>query len=183
MKKQWGNLLLILLLLVLLVPQARMPVQVIVQRAVALSPPQIDAEKRKTVENLTWELMGPNGAATNISASRGKVVLINQWATWCPPCIAEMPSLQRLYDDFKDGTAFYFITSEDAQTVNRFVTAEGYTLPFYISTQKPPEGLQGGQLPTTWVLSKKGEVVVQKIGAAKWDSAKMKMVLAQLIAE
>ncbi|MEM7187807.1 MAG: TlpA disulfide reductase family protein, partial [Bacteroidota bacterium] len=108
---------------------------------------------------------------------------INFWATWCPPCVAEMPSLQNLYDEYGDRVDFYFVSMESEEKINKFMEKKGYNFPVYIPKQQIPQTIRGNSLPTTYVISKKGGIVVDKVGAADWDSRATKELLNGLLAD
>lgn len=57
-----------------------------------------------------WQLETIDGQKVNLNDFRGKTIFLNLWATWCPPCLAEMPSIQKLYDQYKDNVAFVMVT-------------------------------------------------------------------------
>src|SRR5690606_8413203 len=98
LKKHWSNLLFFALLILLVFPQTRMPIQVFVQRLISFSPSEKSVEEREILQDYNWNLQQLNSKEINLSQSKGKVAIVNFWATWCPPCIAEMPSFQKLYD-------------------------------------------------------------------------------------
>ncbi|GEQ86718.1 hypothetical protein ULMS_22260 [Patiriisocius marinistellae] len=176
-KKHWGNLLFLIVLGLLIIPQTRMPIQVFAQRIISFSPSEISEDERVSVEKYDWELETNNGIIKNLSESKGNVALINLWATWCPPCVAEMPSMQRLYNDYGDRVDFYFISAEKPAKIKKFMKDKGYTFPVFIQTQKAPEVFSSQALPTTYVVSKKGEILIEKVGAASWNSKKVRALL------
>ncbi len=120
-KKQWSNILFGAFILLMIIPQTRMPIQVFIQRFIAFSPSEISQEDRATLKDYNWNLATLDSEGINLSQSEGKVILINFWATWCPPCIAEMPELQELYDNYGDQVDFYFITNEAPEKANLFL--------------------------------------------------------------
>lgn len=111
-KRKW-DLVFVVFIGLLFIPSVRMPVQVFIQRIIASSPDELTENQKIAVESYDWELLSMNGETVNFSESIGKPVVLNLWATWCPPCIAEMPALQNLYDSFKNEVDFYFVSSED----------------------------------------------------------------------
>ena len=123
--------------------------------------------------------MNERGEDINFNQSKDKVVIINYWATWCAPCIAEMPSLQELYTEFKDDVDFYFVTNDEPQKVNTFMSKNDYDMPSYRQRSQAPQILQSSSLPTTYMISKKGEIIMKKIGSANWSSDKVKNTIRE----
>ena len=177
LNKNKGNLLFLAVIALLIIPQTRMPIQVFVQRLISFSPSETDEEERKQLSDYNWRLESLDNNSVNLSESKEKVVLMNFWATWCPPCVAEMPSLQNLYNEYGNTIDFYFITSEDPETVKLFMEKKNYNFPVYIQTTKAPKSLFSQSLPTTYLISKTGEIIIKETGAADWDSDKTKIII------
>lgn len=104
-----------------------------------------------------------DGSTFTLAEQSGKVVLLNFWATWCGPCVGEMPAFEKLYGEYGDKVSILAVNcSEDKETVNQFISDEGYTFPIaydeegVISTKYPSEGI-----PYTLIID--GEGVIQKI--------------------
>jgi thiol-disulfide isomerase/thioredoxin len=182
-KKQWSNILFGVFIVLMIVPQTRMPIQVFIQRFISFSPSEIDKEDRATLKDYNWNLATLNSEKTNLTQSEGKVILINFWATWCPPCVAEMPELQELYNEYGDQVDFYFVTNEKPETVNFFLDKKGFNLPIFLQIEKSPEELESSSLPTTYLISKSGEIIMRKTGAASWNSNNVHEVLDGLLGE
>ena len=94
-----------------------------------------------------------------------------------------MPSFQELYTDYKDDVAFYFISGEDHETTNNFLKRKGYNFSSYRMLSEDPKPLDGYTLPSTYVIDKSGTIVVDKKGAADWNSQNFRNLLSQLLAE
>ncbi len=183
LKKNWSNILFILFIILLLVPQTRKPIQVTLNRLIAFSPSEISEEKRDILENYDWRLNDLEGNMTDFNNSRGEVALVNLWATWCPPCIAEMPSFQKLYNDYRETVNFYFISSEEEDKLLQFLHKKEYDLPVYRPFSSTPQQLRSNSLPTTYLISRSGEIVVAKKGAANWNDKSFRRLLDDLIQE
>lgn len=183
LKKNWSNILFGIVLVLMIIPQTRMPIQVFVQRLISFSPSETSEEKREVLQDYQWPLSELNAKDINFSQSQGKVVLVNFWATWCPPCVAEMPSFQKLYDDYGQDVDFYFVTSEKPEKVQRFLDKHQYSLPTFIQSYAAPEQMQSRALPTTYLLSRDGKIVIEETGTANWNSSKMRDLLDELLAK
>ncbi len=181
--KHWSNILIVAIIALLFIPQTGMPIKVFFNKLIAFSPSKISVEKQETLEDYQWTLKTIAGNETNLASSKGKVALINLWATWCPPCVAEMPSLQNLYNEYGDQVDFYFVSSESSEKLKKFMAHKGYDFPVYVHSYKAPGMLEASSIPTTYVLSKSGKIVIDKTGAANWDSTRVKNLLDELLKE
>ncbi len=121
-------------------------------------------------EGYGWQLADPAGAVVALEAWRGRVVVLNLWATWCRPCITELPSLMALRDSL-EGTDVVFaaVSAESPETVRRFVRARRIDLPVYLERSPMPESLGVLALPTTLVIDREGRIVLHRRGAAEWN--------------
>lgn len=181
LKKQWSNILFGVFILVMLIPQTRTPIVIFVQRTFAFGP---SVKKNKSqLEDYDWQMRNVKNENISFNEAKGEVVLLNFWATWCPPCIAEMPSMQRLYDAYGDKVQFYLVTDEDPEKVAPFMEKNNYTLPVYYNQYNPPKLLQSRALPTTFVIGKNGEIHIKETGSAKWHGSKVTDLLDELLAE
>jgi thiol-disulfide isomerase/thioredoxin len=170
LKKRWKDLVFFAIIGLLFIPQVRQPVQVFVQQLFAGSPDEIQASEQQQLKEFNWSMRKLSGEAINLSSSKGEVMLINSWATWCPPCIAEMPSLQSLYNDFKDKVDFYFVSNEKSSVLRQWLSDKEYDLPVYQSMGPVPSQLNSSSLPTTYLINRKGNIVMEEVGANDWNS-------------
>jgi thiol-disulfide isomerase/thioredoxin len=115
---------------------------------------------------------------------KGKVIFINVWATWCGPCRAEMPSIQRLYESVdREKVAFVMLSvdKDDAHTkVKKFLASKEYTFPAYFPSGKLPEMLKVRSIPATFVVNKEGKVVFREMGAANYDTEEFRKFIEGL---
>ena len=172
----------VVLLVLILVPQTGKPIKVALHKLISFAPSQIATQKQQQLDSYNWPLQTLQGNAVNFDQSKGRVVVLNLWATWCPPCIAEMPSFQALYDAYGDHVDFYFVTSEEPARVQAFLDKKGYTFPVFIKQYAAPNMLENNSLPTTYVINKAGAIQINKTGAANWNSDSVKELLNNLIA-
>lgn len=113
-----------------------------------------------------------DGTTFTLSELQGKPVIINFWATWCGPCVQEMPAFQRLKEDFGDEIGIIAVNSgEDEETVMEFVEENGYTFPvvldadYDVSMLYPTNGI-----PYTVILDEEGSVTHLSTGATDADT-------------
>lgn len=181
LKKHWSNILFGLFIAAMLIPQTRTPIMVFVQRTFAIGP---SVKKNKTeLEDYAWPLRNEQNETITFEEAKGEVVLLNFWATWCPPCIAEMPSMQKLYDAYGDKVKFFLVTDEEPERVNQFMDKYNYTLPIYYTQYAPPKLLQSRALPTTFVIGKDGKIHIKETGSARWHGNRVTHLLEELLAE
>ena len=181
LKKNYGNLLILVFLALLIIPQTGTPIKVFFNRIISFSPGILSEEDQTTLQDYNWVIKDLDGGLINLDRSREKVLIINFWATWCPPCIAEMPAMQKLYADYGDKVDFYFISSEDAEVIGRFLEARGLNLPVYRQISATPDLLSHRSLPTTFLIDREGKIIIRKKGAANWNSVSTRELLDQLI--
>jgi len=178
--KHWSNILFVGILLLIIIPQTRKPIQITLNRIVAFSPTEIKEGERQVLKNYNWVLKNDNGDKINLSQSKGKVMLVNYWATWCAPCIAELPDLEKLYADYKNEIDFYFITSEDPAVVRAFLIDRKSSISPHYLLSSPPETLMSNSLPTTYLIDSNGEIVMKKMRAANWNSKVVRTTIDKL---
>jgi peroxiredoxin len=125
---------------------------------------KLDADNERR-EKADFTLAEPDGKTWSLKEQRGKVVVVNFWATWCPPCRKEMPDLDSLYQQFKDqGLVILAISDEPAGTVKPFVAQEKVTYPILLDAEgKVHQEFQVGGIPKTFVYDRTGKLVAQSI--------------------
>jgi peroxiredoxin len=132
------------------------------QFAAAISKIEANNERRQQVDFTLTEL---GGKKWTLKEQRGKVVVVNFWATWCPPCRKEMPDLETLYKQFKDqGLVILAISDEDAGKVAPFIAEQKVTYPILLDPgRKVNELFQIEGIPKTFVYDRGGKLVAQSI--------------------
>src|ERR1700722_7847698 len=130
--------------------------------AAAISKIAGDNERRDQAD---FTLEALSGKKWILKEQRGKVVLLNFWATWCPPCRKEMPDLEALYQQFKDqGLLILAISDEDAGKVKPFIAQQKVTYPILLDPgRKVNELFQIEGIPKTFVYDRNGKLVAQSI--------------------
>jgi thiol-disulfide isomerase/thioredoxin len=191
-KSKWGiasDIFFVGILIAFLIPQSRLQLGAWVNqiKMVFVSPATVDAENTLTLslEDYEMEFQDLKGNTIEVSSLKGKVIFLNLWATWCPPCVAEMPSIQKLYEKYKENEeiAFLIVSNENPAPVEKFMKKKGYTFPVYLNKFRMPEAFATSSIPTTFVVSKDGKIVVKEVGASDWASESMFKIMDKLIAE
>lgn len=181
-KRQRSNIIFLVIILIMIIPQTRQPLQVLVQKGLAMfSPSVIDEEKRIVLTDYNWQLVDENGLVYTFNDAKGKVVFINFWATWCPPCIAEMPSMEKLYQTYKNDVIFLFVSNENQETISKFKAKNAYEFKVHAAITAHPEQLETTSIPRTFVIDRQGHIVIDKTGAADWNSNRVRTLLDELL--
>jgi thiol-disulfide isomerase/thioredoxin len=130
-------------------------------------------------------LTEPGGATVDLSDFKGKLVLVNFWATWCEPCIREMPSMERLQSRLGDRIVVLAV-SEDrggSKAVDPFIEKLGLkSVKIYVDPKSAVgRAFEVKGLPTSFLIDPDGKVVGRVEGAAEWDSPKIMAVLQSFL--
>lgn len=136
--------------------------------------------------NTDFSFVDENGNVQHTSSLRGKIVFINFWASWCPPCRAEFPSIEKLYTKFKDNPDIFFLMiNEDSDpAVGRaYLDKENLSVPLFSTRGHVPGEIYAGTLPTTVVLDKNGKIRYHHTGFANYASKKFIQQVEDLIKE
>ncbi|PLX07924.1 MAG: thiol-disulfide oxidoreductase [Marinilabiliales bacterium] len=176
---------LIILIVLLIIPGTRTHVSSFFIKLTSLPPSTLDVDEQFTVSENTlyWQLTDLQGNKFSFQELNKKPVFLNVWATWCPPCVAELPGIEELQNEFGNEVNFIMLTNEDKSTVDAFIEKHNYhNLKIYYSPTLPSD-FSTQSIPATFVLDKTGKVLVSKKGAARWNSSKMKNLLNRLIKE
>ena len=142
----------------------------------------------KTAKDFGLELAGNPSHLSNL---RGKVVVLNFWASWCPPCVEEAPSLNRLhkYIESRNGLVLGVAADEDAYAFSKFIIDQGVTFPTYrdprTKEHNSPIALSYGtsMIPETYVIDRHGKIARKIIGPQIWDSPEMRAYFDALLAQ
>lgn len=117
---------------------------------------------------------------------KGDVVFINVWASWCPPCIAEMPTIETLHENVsgKDNIRFILLSlDQETQEATEFIQNQKIDIPYYFPASRLPSQFNSDYLPTTYIISKKGQVVYRKEGIADYSSLNFAQWMIELANE
>lgn len=180
-----GDVLFWILLVLLILPGPRKAISTTVNRVVLLlkSPGLIDEKKQDVLSenDYNWVLTDADGNPLLLRELKGRVVFLNFWATWCPPCMAELPEIQKAYHEHGDSVAFLLVTDQDPADVETFLEKHGYDLPVTYSGSPAPLLFNHRSIPTTYIISREGRIAVKKTGAVNWDSRGTDRVFRQLL--
>ena len=137
---------------------------------------------RLTGRDFRWALRTLEGETLRLEHFRGRVLFVNLWATWCPPCTAELASIQALADSLagEPGVAVLLVSPETARPVARFVRRRALRAPVYLEETRAPARFGAVALPTTVVVDREGRIVLRRRGAADWDDPRVRALLRVL---
>ncbi len=184
-KNKFSNLLFIALIALLIIPQSRTFVQVNLQKLIVkfspFGPKEIDKNEQIALSPFDYKLSTLDGIHVDSPIGKGKVTFISYWATWCPPCIAEIPSLEELYADYGNKVNFLFITNEEADKVQKFLEKKELNIPAVLPRMNTPEQLFEKSIPTNYIIDKKGNIVLKEQGAADWNTQEMRSLIESLL--
>jgi thiol-disulfide isomerase/thioredoxin len=124
-----------------------------------------------------------SGGKSNLSAAKGKIVLLNFWATWCPPCRQEMPSIEALWNKTRNEAFTIYAVSmgETKATVKKYIEEQKYSYPIFID----PENRIGtsfnvNAIPTSYILDKAGRAIAGTQGAHEYGDPDFLAIIADL---
>lgn len=143
--------------------------------------PSIDHDETVAAD-YNFVLVDRDGNRKDFKDYEGKVVFVNFWATWCPPCVAEMPDIHNLYEEINSEDIEFVLISldDDFQKAKKFVDRKEFDFPIYQLASPLPSVYESSAIPTTYVISPQGEIVVSKSGMAKYNTEKFKNFLQRL---
>ncbi len=150
------------------------------------SAPRLDSGGSGQPADFAWKMLDLQDRPASLAAYRGKTVFLNIWATWCPPCIAEMPSIARLAEEprLKDRSIAFVCVSVDDTTdiVRSFLQGRSWKMDFFRS-QDLPGVFQTAGIPATFIIGPDGRIAASEVGSASWDGPETIALLEKLSAE
>lgn len=136
--------------------------------------------------DFAWSPRDLDGHPVPLASFKGKPIFLNVWATWCPPCVRELPSIARLAANPRlEGVAILCVSVDDSpETVKAFVKDKNWPASMTVlhSSQLPPVFTTEG-IPATFVIDRDGKIVTSEVGAAEWDTPDVVRQLRQLKGE
>ncbi len=126
----------------------------------------------------------PEGKKMSIDDLKGKLVILNFWATWCPPCRLEMPSMEKIYKEFKgeglEVVAMNFM--EGPEPINVFVKENDFTFTILLDRSgKIAESYGVRALPITFLIGRRGNILARSIGYKDWHNKKTRKLISSLL--
>lgn len=126
-----------------------------------------------------FALQNAQGEAVNLQSFKGKKVFVNLWASWCPPCRAEMPSIERLSKQVDpEKVAFVMLSlDDDFSKAKSFVQKKNLDLPIYYPGENLPELFNVQGIPVTFIFDERGQLIRRIDGGEKYDTDKYRQLL------
>lgn len=163
----------LLLLFVVAYPDTRVMLMRGLMKIGLFKPSVSEPSSSNTEDYSAAVFMDDKGTTFTLGSLKGKVVLINFWAIWCPPCRAEMPSLQTVFEKWKNDPRFIFLAVDadgNLEKANAFLKKNDYSFPAYAQAAALPQGMAGNTLPETIVIDKTGRLAFRHTGMANYAS-------------
>lgn len=180
-----GDIIFWILLVLLILPGPRKAIATTVNRVVLhIKTPGMIAEDKQvllTSNDYNWVLQDAKGEPVHFQDFKNRVVFLNFWATWCPPCVAELPEIRRAYEKYGESVVFLLVTGQEPDVVHAFMEKYGYDLPVVYTVTPSPQVFEHTSIPTTYIISPEGKIVVKKKGAVNWDSKGTDRIVRQLL--
>ena len=152
--------------------------------ATGIANPQTEVKKEKTKAAYDFTLSKLDGDTLDFEDLKGKVVFINFWATWCAPCVAEMPSINSLYKIYEDNSEVVFVminVENKEEKVRKFIKKKEFSFPIYLpNASQIPRVYESKGIPTTFVIDKDGYIAYKKVGMANYDADSFVKFIARL---
>jgi thiol-disulfide isomerase/thioredoxin len=125
-----------------------------------------------TKKTYNMPLKTAKGKQIRLKKYKGKVLFVNMWASWCPPCVAEMPTIEKLYNQVKDHDNIKFVLislDEKKKKGIAFMEDKDFPMPYYFPASGIPDVFQSSYIPTTYVISKEGQIIYKNGGMANYS--------------
>ncbi len=148
---------------------------------VEMNDPSTEHSKNPKAD-FNMSLINSKGERVEMEELRGKVIFFNIWATWCPPCVAEMPGINNMYNDMKgDDVAFIMLSVDnDFQKAIDFNKRKGYDFEVYKLAGGLPSMYASQAIPTTYIIDAEGNLALTHKGMGDYDSEEFKEFLTNL---
>lgn len=154
-------------------------VQQVVLSTGVMNAGELDDSVQKNA-SYNFKLQNEKGEIVDAQTLKGKTIFMNIWATWCAPCVAEMPGINKLYGKLKENENVVFLmVSEDRefQTAKDWITKKGFDFHIYKLATRLPDEYETNVIPTTVVISSEGKIVVKHTGMANYNTRRFRKLL------
>lgn len=130
------------------------------------------AKNEEIPANYDLQLVTLEGKPVSLKELKGKVIFLNLWATWCPPCIAEMPDIHNLYQQMDSSKIAFVMISldEDVNKPRKYIKKKKFTFPVYQVSGEMPEVYTTRSIPTTYIISASGKIVSRREGIDSYNT-------------
>ena len=137
----------------------------------------------KKIDAINLPISDLEGNTASLDQYKGQVVFLNVWATWCGPCLKEMPNIKAAQEQLANqDVAFVLVSDEKIETIQRYVNSNDYNFDNYkLNESIKKRGIFS--IPQTYILNKDGEVVQAITGPQEWEDAKWVNLLRELSAQ
>ena len=135
----------------------------------------IETEERVDAD-FSLQLYNDEEGIIKLDKYRGKYILINLWATWCPPCRAEMPTLQNLYEEIDTSKVQFVMISldRDPNVAAEYLQKYDYTFPNFRLAEDLPALYSSNTIPTTYIITPDGKLAAKEVGMANYDNDELR---------
>ena len=163
----------VFVLVILFVPAAKAKlIQGLME--IGLFKPDVSEDKKAINADISAiKFKDVKGNVLSLADLKGKIIFLNFWATWCPPCLAEMPSINKFYEQYKndDEVVFLMIDADsDFAKAQNYLNRKKFKFKVYTFASDVPKTIFSGKLPTTIVFDKKGRIAMNGVGPANYAS-------------
>lgn len=126
-----------------------------------------------------FQLLDEQNETVSFTQFKGQTIFLNFWATWCPPCVAEMPDIHDLYLKMENENIAFVLISQDENfdKAKNFLERKSYTFPIYQLASPLPPVFASTSIPTTFVISPQGKIIAKRVGMAKYDTESFRELL------
>jgi len=174
----------VIIMVLLLIPGSRNAISRTIIRYSLFQPHENKSIKYLSNSFYSWKIQDiRTKKIITLDELKDKVLFVNFWATWCPPCVAEMPSIEKLNALYGNKIAIILVNNEPDAVIQPFLMANDIRTPVCQSISSVPAELASESFPTTFLISKNGRIVISRRGAAKWDGPVMSDLIEKLLKE
>jgi len=147
-----------------------------------VQPSLVDEKIPIAMSDLQWRITNLDGETMRLESFKGKVIFINMWASWCGPCRAELPEIDNLYRKNTNPDLVFIIMSldKDPDTMYKYLENNDFTFPVYRTYDQLPGFFNAGSIPTSYLIDKKGNLVMKTVGIASYDTPEFRDYLDRL---